>query len=380
MTKRLKIVADENIPQAIEYFSQLGDVLTVDGRKLGREQVVDADILLVRSVTNVNQALLENTAVKFVATATIGIDHLDIDYLEQQGIQWSAAPGSNADSVVDYMLSSFAQQDVFERLFTGGNVGIVGMGNVGKRLYQRLSQLGINCCAYDPLIPQSEIDCLSTLEQVLAADVICCHAPLTFDGDFPSHHMINAQRLSELKPNAVLINAGRGGVVSNQALKQFITARPDVKVVLDVWENEPAIDCDLLALVDIATPHIAGYSYDGKLAGTAMIYQACCQFLDIEAIKRDHIGDEGLAIEVKHINSVIDGISEAVLAAYPIQRDNLATRDALADKGLVERSAAFDQLRKQYPIRREFSRYRISNSKELLPELANHLSALGFMV
>jgi erythronate-4-phosphate dehydrogenase len=215
---------------------------------------------------------------------------------------------------------------------------------------------------------------------VLAADVVCCHAPLTFDGVFPSHHMLNAQRLSLLKPNAVLINAGRGGVVSNQALKQLLTERSDLRVVLDVWENEPAIDCELLDLVDIATPHIAGYSYDGKLAGTAMIYHACCEFLAVEAVKRDHVGDEGLAIEVKHIDSVVDGVSEAVLAAYPIQRDNLAMRDALANKGLVERSAAFDQLRKQYPIRREFSRYRISNSSDLIPELLEHLSTLGFMV
>ena len=233
--KSLKIVADENIPSVETIFSALGVVVTVNGRHLNKEQLLDADVLLVRSVTQVNRALLEGTPVRFVATATIGTDHLDKEYLKEKEIAWASAPGCNADSVVDYVISAFCRlEGLLEWLLADGVVGIVGMGNVGSRLYHRLNRLGINVCAYDPLIEQDRYSVLTNLDDVLKSDVICLHAPLSHDGDHPSYHLFDSDRLASLNTGTVLINAGRGAVVDNAALKQLLIERDDVSAVLDV--------------------------------------------------------------------------------------------------------------------------------------------------
>ncbi|MEE8057292.1 MAG: 4-phosphoerythronate dehydrogenase [Pseudomonadales bacterium] len=375
---RLTIIADENIPKVEEYFSALGDVLIVDGRQLSNRQVIDADILLVRSVTPVNRLLLQGSKVRFVATATIGFDHLDIDYLQSAGIAWASAPGCNADSVVDYIFSAFCRLDgVLAHLLADGVVGIIGMGNVGGRLYQRLSQLNITCRCYDPLIPQDRFPVLTDIDSVLRSDVLCLHAPLTFEGDNPTYHLLDERRLQQLKPGTVLINAGRGAVVDNQALKQQLSCRDDLCVVLDVWEGEPKIDSDLLKRVDLGTSHIAGYSLDGKLQGTQMIYQACCEFLDIKVSVSDSVEENDLSIKLDPNQSVVSSIKDVVLAIYDLGRDDQNLRGALLHGAAEKRKLGFDQLRKNYPERREFSRFSISNSQELTTEIINSLTALG---
>jgi erythronate-4-phosphate dehydrogenase len=375
---RLNIVADENIPELERYFSALGTIERVNGRQLKREQLLQADILLVRSVTNVDANLLAGTAVKFVATATIGTDHLDTGFMQQAGIAWASAPGCNANSVVDYVMSVLCRMpDTLAGLLNGqAKLGIVGMGNVGSRLYQRLCDLSINCLAYDPLIDQARFPILTDYESVLAADVVCFHAPLTKSGEHPSFHLLSQAQLKQLKPDAVLINAGRGAVVDNQALKQVLQSGQSLSVALDVWENEPDIDTNLMACVDYVSPHIAGYSLDGKVAGTAMIYQACCRHLGLSA-QRVSEEEPLLVLNLSNTDRVVDGLCEAVLAVYDVAEDDRLMRETLRAQDST--SEAFDQLRKQYRVRREFSRYCIANSKQCTPELLAALKAAGFV-
>jgi erythronate-4-phosphate dehydrogenase len=377
---QLIIVVDENIPNAREYFSSIGDVTCVNGRSLSNKQVLDADILLVRSVTPVNRNLLHGSRVRFVATATIGVDHLDTDYLDAMGIGWSSAPGSNANSVVDYVVSALCRlEGVLASLLAGARVGIIGMGNVGGRLYQRLDGLGIDCRGFDPLIPQNRYPVLTTLSEVLDCEVICCHTPLTADGLHATHHMIDHGVLSQLKQGTVLINAGRGGVIDNEALLKALSARDDLRVVLDVWEGEPAIDADLLALVNYGTAHIAGYSLEGKLAGTEMIYQACCRFLRLADKTGGSVNNDTVQIDMDSRHSLVAGLKDAVLSCYDINDDDQRLRDAYSTGNDGEsRAHAFDQLRKNYPIRREFSRCRIGNWQILDENLQARLRALGF--
>lgn len=375
----LTIVADENIPAAEQTFSHLGRVITVEGRQLTAAQLIawQADILLVRSVTRVDQRLLEGTTVRFVATATIGIDHLDCHYLSRQGIQWASAPGCNAHSVVDYVLSSFCQyKGLWQSLFAGGTVGIVGMGNVGGRLYDRLTAMGVHCQGYDPLLSQHDHR-LSDFEHVLASDVICLHAPLTRLPEHPSYHMISASQLKALKPGAILLNAGRGAVIDNKALKKYLLDNNNVSVVLDVWEGEPSIDLELMACVDIATAHIAGYSFDGKMAGTAMIYDACCRFLHSEQRPLSLSADQ-LKLTVDPTLSDIQGLCYAVSAVYDVRQDDQLFRQTLLASDNPAKS--FDDLRKHYPQRREFSCFQITNAQQLSAKLNHYLSGAGFKV
>lgn len=379
----MKIVADENIPQVEELFSELGEVSLVSGRNLKAEQLQDADILLVRSVTQVNEELLESSKVKFVGTATIGIDHLNVKYLSGRGIGWANAPGSNANSVVEYVFCAISYfTGRLEALFSGATVGIIGMGNVGSSLYRRLKALGIKCCGYDPLIPQNTFPGMVNIDQVLKADVICCHAPLTTDGDYPTFHLLDYKELTQLKSNALLINAGRGEVINGDALKKVLTERNDLSVVLDVWEFEPGIDLQLLSLTSLATPHIAGYSYDGKIAGTHAIYVACCEFLGIDGNPKTDAttANDFYPLELGNSNSVEAGIGEAVTAAYSISDDDKTLRQALEGCTQERVAVVFDQLRKTYPVRREFSCHTISNSQLLTPQLQHCLSIMGFNI
>jgi erythronate-4-phosphate dehydrogenase len=379
MTMSYSIVADENIPGLETGFAALGSVTRVNGRLLQRQQLEGADILLVRSVTRVNRELLEGSSIRFVGSATIGTDHLDTDYLDAQGIAWANAPGSNANSVVEYVLSAFARVDgLLEKLLAGGTVGIVGMGNVGSSLYHRLDAMGIQCLAYDPLLPTGSFPILSELDRVLAADAVCLHAPLTRGGKYPSFHLLGQLELQQLKEGALLLNAGRGPVIDNAALSVCLDMRPDLTVILDVWEHEPAIDLELLSKVFLATPHIAGYSLDGKLAGTQMIYQACCLALGQPETFTTQGAELTQLIELDA--SGIEALQRVIFASYDIAEDDQAMRKALVAVDGEQGAAAFDALRKHYPVRREFSHYRVASSDSLAPALKAYLRALGFVL
>ena len=343
----MKIVADENMPLVREMFSAYGEVETFPGRELRSEQVKGADVLLVRSVTPVNADLLEGSSVRFVGSATIGTDHVDQAYLEQQGIRFTSAPGCNANAVVQYVLSVLCslRSDWQEQ-----TVGIVGCGNVGGRLYQTLQKLGVDCRCYDPFLFETDNIHLVSFEEVIQSDILCLHTPMTTDGPYPTFHLFNEAVLSQLAPNALLINAGRGAVVDNRALLNLLPQQ-SWQVVLDVWEGEPDIALPLLELVDIGTPHIAGYSYDGKVNGTEMVRDAFCAWLGKDTPAQ-------MVSQEKVIDLEASTLLEAVLATFDVAQEDQRMRDALL-ASVVNVSKGFDQMRKTCPKRLEFQHYRV---------------------
>lgn len=370
-----KILADESIPFVHELFSPLGEITLVPGRLLSREDIQDNNILLVRSVTQVNEALLNSSSIEFVGTCTIGVDHLDTRYLDSQGIHYSSAPGCNANAVVQYVVAVLAHLHRLEN--NSGRAVIVGAGNVGSRIYKALSVLGYRCAAYDPFLTQAQADQkglqLVAFSEVYEADVVCVHTPFTLDGTYPTGNMFGYEQLNKLKPGALFINAGRGGVVNNDALKRVIKIRPDLQCVLDVWAHEPAIDLELLALVTLGTPHIAGYSFDGRVTGSLMIFDALCHYLNIDAKKgqeiRDQVCSEGFG---EAVITPYQSLSQAILDTYDIERDyqNLIAKQA-------EIPAGFDWLRKHYPKRREFSHFCL---RDVAPAEQSVLRGLGFAI
>ncbi|WP_394236476.1 4-phosphoerythronate dehydrogenase PdxB [Pseudomonas anguilliseptica] len=376
----MRIVADENIPLLDEFFAGFGEIRRLPGRSIDAAAVADADLLLVRSVTQVNRGLLEGSPVRFVGTCTIGTDHLDLDYFQQAGITWVSAPGCNARGVVDYVLGSLlvlAEQqgvDLATRTY-----GVVGAGQVGSRLLKVLRDLGWRVLVCDPPRQAVEGGDFVSLQQVLdECDVISLHTPLERLGDHPTYHLFDNARLSALKPGSWLINASRGAVVDNQALRELLVLRSDLQVVLDVWEGEPQADVDLAALCRIATPHIAGYSLDGKLRGTAQIYQALCQYLGVApSVELQQLMPAAWLSELT-IDASADpawALASICRAVYDPRRDDADFRRSLQGD-VATRRTAFDGLRKHYPMRREIDGLAVC-VKDDAPALVSLVQALG---
>ncbi len=372
---QLTIVADENIPALAPLFERFGTLRTCAGRNMQAEDLHGADVLLVRSVTQVNQALLANTPVRFVGTATIGTDHIDRDWLQQQGIGFSSAPGCNADSVVEYVLSSLLQL-AFEQGFNLFDkvVGIVGVGNVGGRLQQRLQAMGIRVCLCDPPRQAAEGGEFIAMNQLLAeADIVALHTPLIRSGSWPTHHLLNRDNLPLLKQHAILLNAGRGPVIDNAALLEVCRSRPDLTLVMDVWEQEPAVDAQLAGLCAIATPHIAGYSLDGKIRGTWMLYRALCEHLGLPVETTLHEVLPPSAVKSLVLTDPDDLLTPARLV-YDPYRDDRAFRKIL-NLPDTEQRLAFDRLRREYPERREYCTLQVQAETGMSLQ---HLQAMGF--
>jgi erythronate-4-phosphate dehydrogenase len=374
------IVADENIPLLDAFFAGFGEIRRVPGRSIDRATVEQADVLLVRSVTNVNRELLEGSRVRFVGTCTIGTDHLDLDYFQQAGITWSSAPGCNARGVVDYVLGSLLTLAEIEGVdLTRRTYGVVGAGEVGGRLVKVLQGLGWNVLVCDPPRQLAEGGDFVSLERIIeACDVISLHTPLTRQGTQPTWHLFDEQRLNQLKPGAWLINASRGPVVHNTALRKVLLEREDLQAVLDVWEGEPEVDVELAELCVLATPHIAGYSLDGKQRGTAQIYQAYCRFSGQAA--EVNLSDLLPAPWLSRVTLSADSDPAWALAmlcrgVYDPRRDDADFRRSLVGS-VSEQRAAFDGLRKHYPSRREIDGLQVRIEGESL-QLQRIVAALG---
>ncbi len=351
------IVADENIPLIDEFFAGFGEIRRLPGRSIDRAAVAEAEVLLVRSVTQVSRELLEGSAVRFVGTCTIGTDHLDLDYFGQAGIHWSSAPGCNARGVVDYVLGSLLTLAEIEGAdLTTRTYGVIGAGEVGGRLIKVLRGLGWKVLVCDPPRQAAEGGDYVSLEQIIEqCDVISLHTPLTRTGSQPTWHLLDRQRLEQLKPGTWLINAARGPVVENAALREVLLAREDLQAVLDVWEAEPQVDVDLAELCVLGSPHIAGYSLDGKQRGTAQIYQAFCAFLDqAPTVGLDELLPKPWLAQVT-LNAGSDpawAMAMICRGVYDPRRDDADFRRSLTGS-VAEQKAAFDLLRKHYPERRE---------------------------
>ncbi|MDN5892169.1 MAG: 4-phosphoerythronate dehydrogenase, partial [Psychrobacter sp.] len=335
--------------------------VTVAGRDINAQLLADLqpDMLLIRSVTPVDEALLANNdSVKFVGSATIGTDHVDQDYLAARNITFANAAGCSKHSVAQYVVTAILnlRPQYWQQSITPLTLGIIGIGNIGSTLAQYASDLGWQILGYDPLLPSSDINNAS-LEQVLSqSDVVSLHVPLTDKkgedktsngSDYPTRHLINAESLAMMSPHTMLINSARGPVVNADDLEADINSTKR-QVVLDVFEHEPQVAESLLAKLAIATPHIAGYTVEGKLRGTQIIYDALCEKLDVTPTQTMH----NLLTLNMFLWSELKAHPDRLIKFYDIMRDDAALRNKTVN-GQV-RGADFDQLRRDYRLRREW--------------------------
>ncbi|WP_313054916.1 4-phosphoerythronate dehydrogenase PdxB [Pseudomonas lopnurensis] len=377
----MRILADENIPLVEAFFAGFGEIRRMAGRSINRAALEQADVLLVRSVTRVDRELLEDTPVRFVGTCTIGTDHLDLDYFQEAGIDWASAPGCNARGVVDYVLGGLlALAEARGETLGARRFGVVGAGEVGGRLVEVLRGLGWDVRVCDPPRQSREAGDFVSLDEVLAeCDVISLHTPLSMQGEHPTFHLLDKDRLARLRPGAWLINASRGAVVDNAALLELLLQRPDVEAVLDVWEGEPQVDVELAGLCRIATPHIAGYSLDGKLRGTAQIYAAFCAAKGLEPkVELAQLMPEAALLGMTFSSSAkpADMLATLCRAVYDPRRDDADFRRSLRGDE-TQRRAGFDRLRKHYPPRREIDglQVRIEGADAALGQVVRALGA-----
>ena len=349
----MKLVVDENVPLADELFGAHADLVRCAGRMISKETLEGAQALIVRSVTPVIESLIANTTVEFVGSCTAGTDHIDTAFLNNTGIDWCYAPGCNARSVTEYVTSALA---ALNKLEFGKRAGVVGCGNVGKAVYDELSKLGMDVVAYDPFLDHGkESRTLSTLDDALASDIVCLHTPYTDSGRFPTNAMIGEAQLRLMKSGAILISAGRGAVLDEKAMHLVAQERPDVRWVLDVWDKEPCIDTNSLKTAVIATPHVAGYSIEGKQNGSQQVYQRFCEHFGIAWDPRD---SRDLGLDQATLPKY-DSINDMLLKIYDPRVDTETVKRAFMEATVAEKDSGswFDELRRSYPSRRERSAY-----------------------
>lgn len=369
----MRIVADENIPGLDVTFGQFGEIFRCKGREISFGDVKQADVLLVRSVSRIDRQLLADSSVRFVGSATIGTDHMDTSFLQDSGIHWCHAPGCNADGAAQYTLAMILLAAKRIGLdMSDLTVGIVGLGNVGSRLHRLLTLLEVgNVIACDPLLAQAGRTSLVDMKTIAECNLISFHVPLTKTGQHATLHLGNTKFFSSLKPGTLVINSSRGGVLEATALDRWLS-KGKGHAALDVWPDEPNVEARLLEQVTVATPHVAGYSLDGKLNGTRMIFR---QFLGWQGI------DPPAAIPPPAAPAeplAIDGSCSAaavILASCPVETDDAALRGCLSGRDRIS-AKDFDALRTHYPVRRDFA------GRKLPPDinegLAEALILLGF--
>lgn len=377
----MKIVADRAIPFVEEFFSSLGEAVLLDGARITPAAVAGADCLVVRSVTRVGAELLAGSRVRCVATATAGADHIDQDYLRTRDIPLLDAKGSNARAVAEYVLCC-----LFTLAGQGGLnlpaavVGVIGCGNVGGRLRRLLGALGIRVLAYDPYLRDARGRLVfQELDEVLTANVITLHVPLTHGGEHPTARLVRRRFLDRLRKDVVLINTSRGAVADEQDLADFARRHDRARLVLDVWDNEPHINGELLAAATLATPHIAGYSFQGRVNATRSLYEQVCAWAGVRPAAptaATTFPGEDASLELSGSESVITAAARAALACCDPGAD-CATLREIGRIAAAERGAFFTALRANYPPRREFAALRVA-----LPTAAHtlreRLSRLGF--
>ena len=375
------IVADSKIPYLKGVLEPCADVRHLDPREITPETVRDADALIIRTRTKCDAALLEHSRVSVIATATIGIDHIDLDWCGKRGIVCRNAAGCNAASVAQYMTSALLRVSLRHNVdLRGKTLGVVGCGHVGSKVAAAAHALGMNVLVNDP--PRARREGPSgfvTLETIQnEADFVTFHVPLTQAGSDRTEHLADEAFFRGLRKKPFFFNTSRGDVVDEPALKKAIIEGQISGAVLDVWHNEPEIDRELLSLVDFATPHIAGYSADGKANGTAMAVEVVAQGLHIlEPDVIQQVRADILAKVPAPANPVVtldaasaNPVADAVLASYDVAADDAALRAAPEN---------FEALRGSYRVRREFPAYTVKLSGcESDDSLRDALRKLGF--
>lgn len=371
----MKIIIDNKIPYIKGALEAKAEVVYLPGNKTTAEVVKGADALITRTRTICKREVLEGSKVKFIATATIGFDHIDTDYCKEAGIEWTNAPGCNAESVNQYISSALFSYSMQNRVdLKDKTIGIIGVGQVGSRIAKTCEILGMKVLLNDP--PRERLEgsenfvSLKSIQE--KADIITFHVPLNMTGEDATFHLVNKAFLEDVKNHPVLINSCRGEVFDTSAILNARKTNDISGLIIDCWENEPELNLELLDIVDYGTPHIAGYSKDGKANGTKMSVQALSRFfnLDIDNWEPSNIElPENTVIE-------IDGdqrreysiLAEAILSTYDIENDDEAFKNA---------PNTFEQLRGDYPVRREFDTYTISG-KNIKEETLKKLTQLGF--
>lgn len=371
----MKIIIDDKIPYIHGALEPYAEVIYLPGSKTTAEVVKDGDAIITRTRTICNEALLSGSSVKIVASATIGYDHIDTDYCDRAGIRWTNAPGCNAKSVEQYIASAIMVMAAKKSWsLAGKTIGIVGVGNVGSKVARIAEIFGMRVLLNDPPRARAEGEKgFVTLEKILQeSDIITLHVPLNLEGEDATWHLADENLFARMTRNPIFINSCRGEVVKSTALKQAILSGQVSGAIVDCWENEPNLDKELLDLVDLATPHIAGYSRDGKAKGTEMSVQAVGKFLGLGTKNWKPSGVEKPA----NAEILIDGtnkttqqiLSEAILATYDIREDDVRLRASIA---------TFEKQRGDYPVRREFPAFSVAG-KFNNPKVIDKLKGLGF--
>jgi len=373
----MKIVIDDKIPYIHGALEPYAEVVYLPGSKTTAEVVKDADAIITRTRTKCNKSLLAGSSVKIIATATIGYDHIDTEYCDKAGIKWVNAPGCNAKSVEQYVASAImVMAEKKGWTLAGKTIGIVGVGNVGSKVAKLAEILGMRVLLNDPPRARAEgergfVDLEKILEE---SDVITLHVPLNQEGEDATYHLADEKLFARMVRKPIFINSCRGEVVKTAALKDAIRTGQVSGAIVDCWENEPNLDLELLEMVDLATPHIAGYSRDGKAKGTEMSVQAVGRFLGLELKnwKASNV-EKPLVSEI-----LIDGtnktvqqiLAEAILATYDIREDDARLRASIP---------TFEKQRGDYPVRREFPAFTVAG-KFSNPKVIDKLKRMGFKI
>jgi erythronate-4-phosphate dehydrogenase len=381
----MKIICAETVLLGHDAFSNAGKTVTIPDREIVRDDLHDADALIVRSKTKINRNLLEGTPVKFIGTATAGTDHIDAAHLEQRGIYWCASPGCNANSVSEYLVAALLtlrSRHGFD--LEGKSIGVIGCGNVGSRVVKKCEALGMNVLRNDPPLAATSSDPdFQPLESVLSeSDIVTLHVPLVKTGPWPTGRMADYRFFEQLKPGAIFINAARGSVCDYDALLTAKEGGAVSRAVIDVWSPEPAFRTDVLNMADLASPHIAGHSYEGKLNGTIACYNELCNFFEIQKtwdIAASLPEPEIPTLEIDCIGHDDETMLHQIIKqVYDIETDDTLIRETDVQNE-IDRARNFDALRKNYRIRREFNNT-VVDVKNASIELKQKIRALGFTV
>ena len=354
----MKVICDSDIPFLKGALEPYFEVSYVRGCDIDRDMVKDADALVIRTRTRCDSRLLEGSKVRFIATATIGYDHIDTAWCESNGIKWTNAPGCNSWSVQQYvgsLLVTLSRHMSFS--FRDKTIGVVGVGNVGSKVARLAALLGFKVLLCDPPRARREgTNAFVTLDEIIdRSDIITLHVPLIRDGEDATYHLFDKNRLSSLSRNQILINTSRGEVVDNAALKEVLLQKSICTAALDVWENEPRIDRELMNLLFIGTPHIAGYSVDGKATGTTMSVQAIGKFFD-QPCRNWEVPEVPQSTQPSEFSIDATGktpqevLADAILYTYDVRND---------DTALMSDISSFEKLRSNYPVRREFPAFSV---------------------
>lgn len=368
------LVIDDAIPYAEAIFSHLGKITLMPGREIDHATLTQADALIVRSRTRVDQNLLAGTPVQFVGSTVVGLDHIDQAWLKSQNIRFYSAQGCNANSVAEYVITCLldvAEHKNFD--LRNKTLGIIGVGHVGTLVHQKATKLGIQCLLNDPpkvranpTLKKEYVD----LNTCLKADMLTFHTPLTREGSNPTYHLLSAKRLAKIKPQQIIVNAARGGIIDEHIWAQTST----LANIIDCWENEPHIDEKLYRTAYLATPHIAGHSLDAKIAGSEMVYQKLCQFWDTPSQNdwRQQLPEDPEPLNIESLPSQQAQLYNTIKKTYNPRIDDSAIRD----KEIKKVHNQYEYYRRNYPVHREWQHHSFHPTED--KKLNNTLISLGF--